>query len=173
MGDLFAKNSENKKALEYYNKAIEVDSTDTPIYYRSIFYYRNGQYDLASEDVKKVRNIDPTNPASYYLDFLINSELNKIKAFSDITLAIEKYEDGLEEDNSDNRWWLYKEYISFINEDRLGINDLYLERANLYKKFGDNEQYCIELNEIQNILNSEDDQYKKLISELILESCSQ
>ena len=173
MGDLFAKNSENKKALEYYNKAIEVDSTDIPIYYRSIFYYRTGQYDLAFEDVKKVRNIDPTNPASYYLDFLINSELNKIKAFSDITLAIEKYEDGLEEDNSDSRWWLYKEYISFINEDRLGINDLYLERANLYKKFGDNEQYCIELNEIQNILNSEDDQYNKLISELILESCSQ
>ena len=173
MGDLFAKNSENKKALEYYNKAIEVDSTDTPIYYRSIFYYRTGQYDLAFEDVKKVRNIDSTNPASYYLDFLINSELNKIKAFSDITLAIEKYEDGLEEDNSDSRWWLFKEYISFINEDRLGINDLYLDRANLYKKFGDNEQYCIELNEIQNILNSEEDQYKKLISELILESCSQ
>ena len=107
------------------------------------------------------------------MDFLLNSRLNKIKAFSDITLAIEKYEDGLEEDNSDSRWWLYKEYISFINEDRLRINDLYLERANLYKKFGDNEQYCIELNEIQNILNSEDDKYKKLISELILESCSQ
>ncbi|MDC3156090.1 tetratricopeptide repeat protein [bacterium] len=173
MGDLFAKNSENKKALEYYNKAIEVDSTNTPIYYRSIFYYRTGQYDLAFEDIKKARNIDPTNPVSYYLDFLINSELNKIKAFSDITLAIEKYEDGLEEDNSDSRWWLYKEYISFINEDRLEINDLYLERTNLYKKFGDNEQYCIELNEIQNILNSEDDKYKKLISELILESCSQ
>ena len=65
------------------------------------------------------------------------------------------------------------EYISFIHEDRLRINDLYLERAKLYKKFGDNEQYCLELNEIQNILNSEGDKYKKLISELILESCSQ
>ena len=172
IGDLFSNNNKNKKALDYYNKAISIDSSAFTINHRLRFYIRSGQYDLALTDIRKIRSFDPEDPESYYLESLLNSRLNKIKSISDITLAIEKYKNGLKEDLSDNKYWLYRNYTSFIYENRIRLIDIYLERANLYKQFGDESQYCIELEEIQNDSNSDIKIDKELVSKLISENCN-
>ncbi len=91
VGILFFNQNKNEKALEYFNKAIEVDPTYMDSFYnRGIFYTRIKEYDKARDDFNTAITLEPTHSDAFYNRAFVFAEMgNSDDALSDYSRAIE------------------------------------------------------------------------------------
>lgn len=76
LGNEYYKKEEFDKALEEYNKAIEVKPDSLETYFnRALAYTRKKEYDKAISDINKVIKLNPTLAEAYYTSGLIHEYL--------------------------------------------------------------------------------------------------
>ena len=162
MGDINFKLNNFDKANEYYNKAYEkslekglefISTTIITLNSRINFYIATEQYEKAMIDIEDLKSLDDQLPSSFFKEAYINNKLGKIKSLNDISKAISLYESLLDDDpvmelktklfESENHIILGT--LGYLQE-RIYLSDLYLFRADLYKKYGDMDEYCNDLN---------------------------
>ena len=185
-----------KKALESYNKAIEIDSTYARGYLNraDLYGFNLKEYDKAIIDYKKALKINPENSEANFglikINFILGNYetciklLNKAKIrdvkdpepdyiISLIHLEGKKnYRALISLSKSIERLKLFLDdgyYISDINNKKLDLSKVFIMRAKLYEKFGENKLMCEDLNDAMNYVK--DDVLKKEIQKSILEKC--
>lgn len=81
---------EYNKALDYINRAMVMDTTDTDyLLYKSMYQYENGQNDDALATITTFINKQPDSPDGYYRRAFFEDNLGKVdKAIEDYTTAI-------------------------------------------------------------------------------------
>ena len=157
--------------MKYYNKGIGLDTLNTDGLYRRINYYSQlEEYDLAMNDIKKVRELDPASPESYFKESIINSKLGKYKSLINIEKAIEIYIKWKNDEKFAEKE-IYLDYRSFVSE-TVKLHDLYLFRAELYKKYDELDEYCIDLNNAINSFEGNKIEIKEKIQNLLTEFCN-
>jgi len=148
------------KANQDLNKAIELDPEDRGNFYyriKSFIFYED--FENALKDIQKTILLDKNDPEGYYDLFVIYKKQKKyLQALLQISKAIELL-DGSSYEISDDKAVSY-----------LGIEDLYIFRAELYKLLSDYESTC---EDYKNALNSLKDNptKKKEIELLVKENC--
>ena len=67
-GVAYYEQGEHRRAIENFDRAIELDPTDALTYdNRGYTYYELGEYGLAIEDYDKAIELDPTSTVSRYI----------------------------------------------------------------------------------------------------------
>lgn len=149
------------KANQDFNKAIDLDPEDRGNYYyriKSFIFYED--FENALKDIQKTILLDKNDPEGYYDLFVIYKKQNKyLQALLQISKAIELLNGSTYEISDD-------EVAS-----NLGIEDLYIFRAELYKLLSDYESTC---EDYKNALNAAKDNpnKKKDIELLVKENCT-
>ena len=164
---IYRKNNEFENAIQDYKKAIEIDPNESSYYAnRAILeFFAFNLIDKANEDFKKAIDLDPENSTNYYYrikTYLLTNNFDK--AISDINKTIsldkndpESYYDLAIIYKKQNKYLqsliqiskaidllLGSNYIIMDDKilDNLGIEDLYVFRAELYKILLDTEGEC-------------------------------
>ena len=184
------------KALEYFNKEIEIRPNSFDGYLRRAEFYHislkendkaNDDYlralDLEPEDnnlnlsyisfnfsLKKYKKVIELNnkaierdlkdpQADYYSALVYLEQKNDFRALNSLSQSIKKIKNYSEEGY----------YISDLDLSLLDLSKVFVLRAELYEKFGENELMCEDLNDAMKYVK--DDVLKKEIQKSILEKC--
>jgi tetratricopeptide (TPR) repeat protein len=94
IGIVYFKNNDNKKALEFYNKSIEIDpNLVEAIYSRALVYCKLEEFEKSINDLNKSMELDN----SHFMDFLLNGFAYVFYKIKDYNQAIQYAEKTLEE----------------------------------------------------------------------------
>ena len=184
-----------KKALEYFDKAIEIDSTYVLGYYNraDLYNYNLKEYEKANDNYLRALELEPENnlsyivfnfslkkykkvielcnkaieidlkdpQADYYSALVYLEQKNDFRALNSLSQSIKKIKNYSEEGY----------YISDLDLSLLDLSKVFVLRAELYEKFGENELMCEDLNDAMKYVI--DEVLKKEIQKSILEKCKQ
>ena len=154
---------ENKKALEYFKKAIEIDPETRNNYFPLINYYiLLNDFDNAVSLIKKTIKSDPKDADGYYkLSLIYLKQKDYLNAFLELTRALEKKIE-------------FKDYyiLDFDGITRVELAEMYYKRAKLSKILNSQKLMCEDYNRaLLEITVKEGDKMKE-IEGLILENCN-
>ena len=148
------------KATDDFKKAIELDPKNTSfIYYRIKTYLFNDDFENAKIEINKTISIDKNDPEGYYDSALIYKKQKKyLQSLIQVSKAIDLF--------LESNYTIMDDKII----DNLGIEDLYVFRAQLFKllqdKAGECEDYNLALQSIKDNIRK-----KEKIEILIMENC--
>ena len=148
------------KATEDFKKAIELaPENSTYYYYRIKTYLFIDDYKNAIIDINKTVAIDKNDPESYFdLAIIYKKQKKYLQALIQISKAIDLF--------LGSRYTI----TDIMIIDNLGIEDLYLFRAELYKILLDNESECADYKYAVDAIKDNSTR-KKEIELLIKENC--
>ncbi|HMP30280.1 MAG TPA: tetratricopeptide repeat protein, partial [Saprospiraceae bacterium] len=109
--DNFSELDSLKVALNFSNKAIEMEKQAGYLANRGIIKFKLGMIDQAIADVNEAIKIAPEDPSAYYNKFII---YNKIGRANEIASDLEKY---LELDGKDANLWFEASRLNYANGD--------------------------------------------------------
>ncbi|ACV25200.1 tetratricopeptide repeat protein [Methanocaldococcus fervens] len=183
IGDILTKIG-HSKAVEMYNKSIEIYPNPYAYFGLAIYYYRNGNIKKASNFFDKVLEI--------YVDDFLKNEMDIFIIYSLIgkaeTTGIEKYYEGalqhvnklLEKDIRNSELWKIKGYLlyklknykeaneCFTNALRLNPNDIDIMKYSIivYEKAGKYDDVISATTKLKNVLKNDeaDEIFKKLMN---------
>lgn len=132
IGESYASMENDRVAITYYSKSLDLKTDYDVIFDRAICYYYLGIFDSALLDLNDViKNTEAISSYDYYVRGLVYVELGDYgKGINDFTKSIE-----LGEENSEIYFERGEAYL-FVDENQKGLNDL-----NVYMKIvGPNEK---------------------------------
>ena len=183
LGNIYKDNvKDNKKALEYFDKAIEIEPNSFAGYLKRAEFYHISlkDNDKANDDYLKALELEPEDnnlnhsyinfnfslkkykkvielnnkaierdlkdpQADYYSALVYLEQKNDFRALNSLSQSIKK----IKNDSEDY-------YISDLDYSRLDLSKVFIMRAELYEKFGENELMCEDLNDAMNYVKDED-----------------
>ena len=154
---------EDKKALEYFKKAIEIDPETRNNYFPLINYYiLLNDFDSAINLTKKTIESDPKDADGYYkLSLIYLKQKDYLNSFLELTRAIEKK-------------MSFEEYfiLDFDGITRIELSNMYYNRAELSKLLNSQKLMCEDYNRVILEISNEESDKKEEIETLILENCN-
>ena len=157
---------DNKKALDDFNQAIELNPDYTNFQLAKLNYLViNKDLKAAIELCNKIIDMSKDDPHGYYIlaDIYNREEFKSksvYKSLINISLAIEKHSKG-------NNYFI----TNYYNTERIELVDLYKFRIEIYQSLNDNLLSCEDYNKIQELID-ENSKESNEIKLLITENCN-
>ena len=157
---------DNKKALDDFNQAIELNPDYTNFQLAKLNYLViNKDLKAAIELCNKIIDMSRDDPHGYYIlaDIYNREEFKSrsvFKSLINISLAIEKHSKG-------NNYFI----TNYYNTERIELVDLYKFRIEIYQSQNDNLLSCEDYNKIQELID-ENSKESNEIKLLITENCN-
>jgi tetratricopeptide (TPR) repeat protein len=138
---------ENDKANDDYLRALELEPEDNNLNLSYInFNFSLKKYKKVIELNNKAIERDLKDPqADYYSALVYLEQKNDFRALNSLSQSIKKIKNYSED-----------YYISDLDSSRLDLSEVFIMRAELYEKFGENELMCEDLNDALIFVKDED-----------------
>lgn len=123
------------EAITELGIVLEINPNDyNALYFRSLLYSHVANFQGALRDANQILQINNRNPSGYYLLYTLYKASNEhIKSLYFMSEAITK---SIEHDDY---------FIPSLNDDRIELSDLYIERAELFKLMNESDLMCKDL----------------------------
>ena len=157
---------DNKKALDDFNQAIELNPENTNLLFAKLSYLViNKNFEAAVELCNKVIGMNREDPHGYYIlaDIYNRDDFKRksvLKSLINISFAIEKHSKG-------NNYFI----TNYYNTLRIDLLDLYKFRIKIYQSQNDYLSSCEDYSKILEIVD-ESPKESNEIKLLITENCS-
>ena len=138
---------DSKSAFKSLNKGLKkVESKYDLYYFKALIYIHEKKFVEAQKNIDKCIELNSLDPASYYLQYLLNNNYN-LRQLSALEKSIVKLTD--QEDY----------YIPLLDGSYIELEDLYILKAELYKSGNDHEMMCRLLAKACELADCDSDKY--------------
>ena len=149
---------DSKNAIKSLNKGLKkVESKYDLYYFKALIFIHEKKLVEAQKNIDKCIELNSLDPASYYLQYLLNSNYS-LRRLSSLEKSIVKLTD--QEDY----------YIPLLDGSYIELEDLYILKAELYKSGADHEMMCRLLAKACELADCDSEKYK-YIEERIVKEC--